>query len=202
MTEPRRFYLDRNTDVTGASGTGRVADGVLWPDGTVTIRWRGEHQSTVNWDNLDSAERVHGHDGATRIVYLDPAGGGSGKTVFRLLPDDVLLIGNAGQCEEDNLLASVEQLRKDLPTATNVFVFAENIDVETIKDAELLALRHGTHRYLSTGCLHGGDGHRYCAAPTSSRDNPKRPAECKFCSAPCICSCHNAAQKSPETTPC
>jgi hypothetical protein len=71
MTEPRRFYLDRDTDVTGASGTGRVADGVLWPDGTVTIRWRGEHQSTVNWDNLESAERVHGHGGATRIVWLD-----------------------------------------------------------------------------------------------------------------------------------
>jgi hypothetical protein len=69
--EPRRFYLDRSTDVTGASGTGRVADGVLWPDGTVTIRWRGEHQSTVNWDNLASAELVHGHDGATRMVFLD-----------------------------------------------------------------------------------------------------------------------------------
>lgn len=71
MTEPRRFYLDRNTDVTGASGTGRVADGVLWPDGTVTVRWRGEHQSTVNWGNIESAERVHGHGGATRIVFLD-----------------------------------------------------------------------------------------------------------------------------------
>lgn len=72
MTEPRRFYLDRNTDVTGASGTGRVADGVLWPDGTVTIRWRGEHRSTVNWDNLEDAERVHGHGGATKFVFVDP----------------------------------------------------------------------------------------------------------------------------------
>ncbi|ANZ35246.1 hypothetical protein BBK82_03310 [Lentzea guizhouensis] len=71
MAEPHRFYLDRRTDVTGASGTGRVADGVLWPDGTVTIRWRGEHQSTVNWDDLASAETVHGHDGATRLVFLD-----------------------------------------------------------------------------------------------------------------------------------
>jgi hypothetical protein len=71
MTEPRRFYLDRSTDVTGASGTGRVADGVLWPDGTVTIRWRGEHQSTVNWDGIASAEHVHSHKGATRIVFLD-----------------------------------------------------------------------------------------------------------------------------------
>jgi hypothetical protein len=71
MTEPRRFYLDRRADVSGASGTGRVADGVLWPDGTVTIRRRGEHQSTVNWGSLVSAEHVHSHKGATRIVFLD-----------------------------------------------------------------------------------------------------------------------------------
>lgn len=73
MNDPRRFYLQRDVDVTGASGTGRVADGVLWPDGTVSVRWRGEHQSTVSWDNFDSAERVHGHGGATRIVWLDEA---------------------------------------------------------------------------------------------------------------------------------
>jgi len=34
----RRFYLDRRTDVSGVSGTGIVAHGVVWPDGTVTIR--------------------------------------------------------------------------------------------------------------------------------------------------------------------
>jgi len=71
----RRFYLQRDHDVTGASGTGRVADGVLWPDGAVTVRWRGAHQSTVHWDSLDSALHVHGHGGATRIAWIDgPAG--------------------------------------------------------------------------------------------------------------------------------
>jgi hypothetical protein len=69
--EHRRFYLDRQVDVTGASGTGRVADGVLWPDGTASVRWRGEHQSTVHWDEFASAERIHGHGGATRIVWID-----------------------------------------------------------------------------------------------------------------------------------
>ena len=67
----RRFYLDRQVDVTGASGTGRVADGVLWPDGTASVRWRGEHQSIVHWDHFASAERIHGHGGATRIVWVD-----------------------------------------------------------------------------------------------------------------------------------
>lgn len=69
MSETRRFYLNRQTDVTGVSGIGRVADGVVWPDGTVTIRWRGERPSTVNWNSLDDAISVHGHGGATVFVW-------------------------------------------------------------------------------------------------------------------------------------
>ncbi|WP_411119009.1 hypothetical protein [Streptomyces sp. 058-1L] len=68
---PRRFYLQRNHDVTGASGTGRVADGVLWPDGTATLRWRGDRASTVHWDRIEDADAVHGHGGHTVIVWLD-----------------------------------------------------------------------------------------------------------------------------------
>lgn len=66
-----------------------------------------------------------------------------------------------------------------------------------------LAFLAGRHRYLSTACLHGD--HEYCVAPTVSRDGrwtslgpsysaarnePKNPAECKFCDAPCRCRCH------------
>lgn len=68
----RRFYLDRAVDVTGASGTGRVADGVQWPDGTASVRWRGERPSTVHWDRMEDAEVIHGHGGTTRIVWVDP----------------------------------------------------------------------------------------------------------------------------------
>ncbi|MEU9606175.1 hypothetical protein [Streptomyces sp. NPDC048057] len=72
---PRRFHLQRDNDLTGVSGTGRVADGILWPDGTVTIRWRGERPSTVNWASIDDARTVHGHGGATRIIWDDLAPG-------------------------------------------------------------------------------------------------------------------------------
>lgn len=43
------------------------------------------------------------------------------------------------------------------------------------------------HRYLSTGCLHGE--HAYCSSMTGVSGD-KRPAQCKFCSAKCVCSCH------------
>lgn len=46
------------------------------------------------------------------------------------------------------------------------------------------------HRYLSTGCLH--DDHRYCQAMTGQQGE-KRPGQCKFCGAPCICPCHAPA---------
>ncbi|MEV8432026.1 hypothetical protein ACWHLZ_27930 [Streptomyces chartreusis] len=69
--QPRLFHLQRDHDVSGVSGTGRVANGVLWPDGTVSLRWIGERPSTVHWDRLADAEHVHGHGGATRIVWAD-----------------------------------------------------------------------------------------------------------------------------------
>jgi hypothetical protein len=75
--QPRRFVLRRTVDVSGVSGIGDVADtrdvdGVLWPDGTAAVRWRGEHPSTVVWDRgRASVELIHGHGGATQIVWLD-----------------------------------------------------------------------------------------------------------------------------------
>lgn len=67
----RRFVLQRDADITGISGTGIVADGVCWPDSTVSIRWRGERPSVVFWEKLEHARAIHGHGGATRFVWLD-----------------------------------------------------------------------------------------------------------------------------------
>ena len=66
------FRLERDEDVTGASGTGHVADGVQWPDGTVTVKWRGEYASEVSWPKgIVAVERIHGHDGRTRVVWQE-----------------------------------------------------------------------------------------------------------------------------------
>ncbi len=68
---PRRFHLARRVDVSGVSGVGWVAAGVQFPDGTVVMRWLTEHRSTVVWADLESAMRVHGHDGATVVEWVD-----------------------------------------------------------------------------------------------------------------------------------
>jgi hypothetical protein len=67
----RRFYLERDDDATGVSGTGRVADGVEFPDGRIAMRWRGEDSSTTVWDRIEQVSNVHGHNGLTRVVWLD-----------------------------------------------------------------------------------------------------------------------------------
>lgn len=67
----RRFVLRREVDVSGVSGTGLVAEGVLFTDGIVVIRWHGTHASTVVWDDLADAIAIHGHNGATTVVWLD-----------------------------------------------------------------------------------------------------------------------------------
>lgn len=68
----RRFYLNRKSDPTGVSGTGYVADGVLFDDGVVVIRWRGEHRTTTVHTSLESVKAIHLHVGATEIVWIDP----------------------------------------------------------------------------------------------------------------------------------
>ena len=70
---PRRFVLRRNEDISGVSGTGHVADGVLFPDGTTVIRWRTKHRSTTVYESLGDCIRIHGHGGATRVGFIDEA---------------------------------------------------------------------------------------------------------------------------------
>lgn len=45
----------------------------------------------------------------------------------------------------------------------------------------------GQHAYYSTGCRHGR--HTYCQGE-AGQAGAKKPAECKFCGAKCICWCH------------
>jgi hypothetical protein len=69
VEEPRLFSLVRTDDVSGVSGTGRVADGVQWPDGTVTFRWRTAKATTVMAASIEDVQEIHGHDGRTKVVW-------------------------------------------------------------------------------------------------------------------------------------
>lgn len=75
------FELLRTTDVTGISGTGVVAEGVQFSDGTVVLRWldhqtpevhrtSGVRPTTVMHESIGSVLALHGHGGATQLVWV------------------------------------------------------------------------------------------------------------------------------------
>ena len=70
----RIFHLQRDEDETGKSGTGIVAQGVIFDNGWVGMTWLTQHTSVVFYPSVETLEEIHGHGGKTRVVY--------DKTVF------------------------------------------------------------------------------------------------------------------------
>jgi hypothetical protein len=68
----RRFVLNRREDLSGTSGVGIVAEGVRFSDGTAVLRWVVELKSTAVYGSVDDLIAIHGHDGATQVVWADP----------------------------------------------------------------------------------------------------------------------------------
>lgn len=67
-----RFNLFRNEDVSGVSGVGVVAEGVMFTDGTAALRWLGRLNSTAIYNSMEELEEIHGHQGATEVHWIDP----------------------------------------------------------------------------------------------------------------------------------
>lgn len=67
----RRFYLHRDDDPGGVSGSGFVAEGIHMSNGKVIISWRTKYTSTAQYDDLETMLNVHGHGGKTRLIWVD-----------------------------------------------------------------------------------------------------------------------------------
>lgn len=67
----RTFILYRVTDISGISGTGVVAEGVEFSDGVCVCRWTTDMATTTVYSSIQDVENIHGHDGATRIIFED-----------------------------------------------------------------------------------------------------------------------------------
>lgn len=67
----KRFLLYRDSDDSGVSGTGVVAEGVMFTDGTAVMRWVSEHTSTAVYRSVEDIKTIHGHGGATKLVWID-----------------------------------------------------------------------------------------------------------------------------------
>jgi len=71
MHKLRPFYLLRDEDETGISGTGIVATGFILPSGTAIMEWTSFHSSIAQYKNVEDITNIHGHGGRTKVILLD-----------------------------------------------------------------------------------------------------------------------------------
>ena len=67
----RTFHVIRDEDVSGVSGTGIIAEGVLFSNSKVVVNWISMHKILEVVDSLAEWQAVHGHEGRTKIVWDD-----------------------------------------------------------------------------------------------------------------------------------
>lgn len=68
----KRFYLQRNIDETGISGTGKVTQGFeIYKNGPVVMYWDTEVYSGSFYKNVNDVVKIHGHNGKTELVWID-----------------------------------------------------------------------------------------------------------------------------------
>lgn len=71
IPEMYRFQLHRDRDETGVSGTGIVAEGVRFSNGWCALTWLTHTTSVAFYPSISNVVYIHGHQGKTRIVWLD-----------------------------------------------------------------------------------------------------------------------------------
>ena len=72
----RRFYLYRQKDISGVSGKGIVAEGIVFTDGTCAMRWLSDMASTALYNSVEDLIKIHDHKGTKNaghnsIRFLD-----------------------------------------------------------------------------------------------------------------------------------
>lgn len=81
LSVPRGFLLIRHIDISGVSGTGPIAEGTEWTDGSASLRWRGIHAATTFFEaGVRTILAVHGHGGSTDLLYVDGQNGQAART--------------------------------------------------------------------------------------------------------------------------
>ncbi len=70
----RRIYLQRNEDESGVSGIGKVAEGVEYISGEVSLCWLTDTPSIGVYRSIEDVEAIHGHGGKTIVQWLDANG--------------------------------------------------------------------------------------------------------------------------------
>lgn len=65
--------LVRDEDETGIAGKGVVAEGVQFSNGICAMSWLTAMHSTGIYPNVAQLEAIHGHNGRTKVRFMDEA---------------------------------------------------------------------------------------------------------------------------------
>lgn len=74
---PRTFFLVRQDDESGVSGTGHVLDGLIWPDGQVVTKWCAGGPSELNVsESFEEWRSIHvdKHPANKSLIIFDDGG--------------------------------------------------------------------------------------------------------------------------------
>ncbi len=129
MTHPqfgKPFVLVRDTDISGVSGVGVVANGILWPDGQAAIHWTGSTwpTTTPHPGGMESVIAVHGHGGATRVVWkeIEVPRADYGSVWTELTGYVQEAVDDGGQIDPADLLAYLRELRRKAQAPTREWI--------------------------------------------------------------------------------
>ena len=62
------FYLQGTQDENGISGTGRIAQGIIFDNGKVALTWLSDTPCTGVYDSIGDVRSIHGHEGKTEVI--------------------------------------------------------------------------------------------------------------------------------------
>lgn len=69
-----RFFLYRHEDESGVSGTGYVAEGIVFTGGKCAVSFLPGQlgvSSIIVYESIEDVEKIHGHGGKTEIRWKD-----------------------------------------------------------------------------------------------------------------------------------
>ena len=64
------FELRREEDESGVSGTGTVAQGVIFDNGKCALTWLTKYTSIAVYESIELVIAIHGHNGKTKVVQI------------------------------------------------------------------------------------------------------------------------------------
>jgi hypothetical protein len=62
------FFIYRYTDVSGNSGKGIVAEGVIFSNGKCVMQWLHDIASVAFFNSVNDLMAIHGHGGKTVVL--------------------------------------------------------------------------------------------------------------------------------------